>query len=160
MSKVLSEISDIRVIQIAAQLDRELAFSYGLESSIGDCVILYNPTIDPIHLIEESIEKYNEGYDIIQGIEVNQRQSIGYKVIRPILSGLLRKLGYIRNEYETDFYCLSRVAANSLFIRLRKKYNLYFRISQSYLSKSYIKYEKVNQREILKKALESQSLMF
>ncbi len=139
--KLLGEIDSIRVIQVSSNLDRETALFVGLENAIGDHVVLFNPSTDPVEIIEKGVEKNNVGYDIVGGVDINPIQSISYRIMRPIISHFLKKIGYTNERNSTEFYCFSRNAVNSLTISSSRKYNLHVRVSQCAMNKTTIAYK-------------------
>ncbi|MCG6364080.1 hypothetical protein, partial [Vibrio fluvialis] len=54
-SSVLKVVEAVRIIQTASHLDRELAYTIGIENSIGDSVVLFNPLRDPVEIIGDAI---------------------------------------------------------------------------------------------------------
>ncbi|OEE61102.1 hypothetical protein A1OK_22090 [Enterovibrio norvegicus FF-454] len=140
-NKILTEIDAIRVIQVSNSLDRETAQFVGLENAIGDHVILFNSLTDPLEIIEQGVQKNNDGFDIVGGVDSNPIQSISYRIVRPVVSHFLKKIGYVNERNSTEFYCLSRNAVNSLTISSSRKYNLHVRVSQCAMEKATIIYK-------------------
>lgn len=143
-SKILKTIPSIRVIQLSSRVDYELACAVGLENAIGDYVFLYDLHHDSVELIAKSIQKSKEGFDIVAGVDKTPKTSLAYKVIRPLISRLLKLIGYHAHRNITKFYCLSRVAVNAITITASKKYQLRIKILQSGLIMGYLPYEKNN----------------
>ncbi|RKF17802.1 hypothetical protein DBZ36_11110 [Alginatibacterium sediminis] len=150
---LLLNLPSIRVIQVSNQLDRELAFSVGLENAIGDHVVLINPSVDPLELIEQGVERNEEGYDVVTGVNSTPNSSIFYKIVRPLINKILVLIGSHHEKNSTDFYCLSRNAANTITLASSKKYNLRVKIGQCFFEMTSIVYSQGQQCNYTRKTV-------
>jgi glycosyltransferase involved in cell wall biosynthesis len=114
--KQLSRHEGVRLIQLSRRFGEEVAISAGLESAIGDYVVVALASSDPPAMIPELVQKCLEGHDIAYGVRS-----------RPVQSGLLyRALSSAFYAYcsrfldleipanATQFKCFSRRAVNAL----------------------------------------------
>ena len=67
LAETLLRIPCIRVIRLAQNFKYDTALFAGLEVSIGDFVCTLDPTIDPISVIPEFVDK-NQSKDVVQGV--------------------------------------------------------------------------------------------
>ncbi|HDI3308674.1 TPA: hypothetical protein PMD68_003591, partial [Vibrio cholerae] len=130
-SSILKVVEAVRIIQTASHLDRELAYTIGIENSIGDSVVLFNPLRDPVEIIGDAININRSGADVVVGVSESVSATVTYKLIRPFINKLLFKIGYEIPRNATGFYVLSRNAANSITLSHGKRHKLFLRISKS-----------------------------
>lgn len=149
-SEILKEIPFVRIIQLSAQVDYQLACSVGLENAIGDYVILFDPKHDSTDLIAQSVELSKTGFDIVIGVNESSKESLIYRLVRPLVNHLLKVVGYSAHRGITSFYCLSRSAVNVVTMTASRKYQLYIRILQSGLKTNYLPYK---QKRCIKKTV-------
>jgi polyisoprenyl-phosphate glycosyltransferase len=65
--------SRISVVSLSRNFGKEAALTAGLDCSVGDAVIPIDIDLqDPIELISQYIEKWNDGYDVVYGVRVNR----------------------------------------------------------------------------------------
>ncbi|HFG2044334.1 hypothetical protein FLM06_18705 [Vibrio cholerae] len=140
-SSVLKVVEAVRIIQTASHLDRELAYTIGIENSIGDSVVLFNPLRDPVEIIVDAININRSGADVVVGVSESVSATVTYKLIRPFINKLLFKIGYEIPRNATGYYVLSRNAANSITLSHGKRHKLFLRISKSALNFESIIYE-------------------
>lgn len=79
---LLAELSCIRVLRLSRHFTIDTAIFAGLESAIGDYVVVMTPTHDPVEAVSEIVQLVQSGSDIVQGIS-----SV------PIGGGLVSRLG-------------------------------------------------------------------
>lgn len=161
---VLKNIDSVRVIKTTSHLERDLAYSIGIENAIGDCVVMFNPLLDPVDIISKAVYKNKSGVDVIIGVSQKTPSTIAYKLIRPLLGKLLLMVGYVIPRNSTGFYSLSRNAANSVTFSKGKRHKLFLRIVQSGLISDRIEYEcksplNIKRKSIIKSIPETVSIM-
>lgn len=113
---LLAEIPCLRMIRLSRAFGMEIAAGAGLESAIGDFVVVMNPRSDPPRLIPAMVEKCRSGAGIVTGISKSTRP-------RPALgrAGAALFHWYTRRYLHidlvpgaTDFRVLSRQAVNAV----------------------------------------------
>jgi glycosyltransferase involved in cell wall biosynthesis len=67
LTETLLRMPCIRVIRLAQNFNHDTALFAGLEVSIGDVVCTLDPSLDPIDVIPEFVEK-NQVKDVVQGV--------------------------------------------------------------------------------------------
>ena len=137
---MLKKIPSTRVIEVAFELDEEVAQSVGLDNAIGDFILLFNPERDPLTLIKESVELCQQGNDVITGVDSEHNNSTCYRLIRPLVSFVLKDIGYTLPKHATKFRCLTRAAVNVITRAKNCHHQIYIRISQCGLPGCSIKY--------------------
>lgn len=65
---LLAELSCIRVLRLSRHFTTDTAIFAGLESAIGDYVVVMTPTHDPVEAVAEIVAMNQAGSDIVQGI--------------------------------------------------------------------------------------------
>jgi hypothetical protein len=137
---ILKKIQSTRVIELAFELDEEVAQCVGLDNSIGDFILLFNPERDPLALIKDSVEACQQGNDVITGVDSEHNNSIYYRLIRPLVSFVLKDIGYTLPKHATKFRCLTRAAVDIITRAKNCHHQIYIRIAQCGLPSCSIKY--------------------
>lgn len=114
--QVLAKIPCVRLILLSRDFGREMAVLAGLETSIGDYVVILVPETDPPKLIPQMVAQCRELDGMVNGVDE-----------RPVRDGPMRRLlkrlfhGYMRRFLKTellpgctDFRVLSRRMVNAL----------------------------------------------
>lgn len=139
-NQLLHRIPSIRYLDCPYPLETELALNAGLESSIGDYVIIFNPERDPINLIIQSIDRCQE-VDFIVGQTTNVKKSPGYFLLRPFANIILKEIGYNLPQNSTMFFCLSRETTNLLIKSHVNSHQIFAKIARSGMSFKAIHYK-------------------
>lgn len=113
MPKLLSSIPSIRYLQLSSNVSDDVIWSAGLENAIGDFVVLFDLSSDPIDIIERSINECKAGTDVIVGT-CESKKSVSYRLLRPFAQLLLNLSDYNLPKNASSFRCLSRRAANAV----------------------------------------------
>ena len=150
---LLDKYECIRVIRLSRECGEETAISAGLDSVIGDYVVVMLPNSDPPQVIPEIVRQARNGAGIVFGVNNNRSN---YSLMMRAGSSLFHwyckmilKLNLPRGS--TQFRVLSRQAVNAV-IQSRGKYR-YLRILSSrigYLTESFV-YEPINRNETSRK---------
>lgn len=127
---VLLNIPCIRVIQLSSKVPMDVACAAALENVIGDFIVMFNPIIDPLTVISDTVSLCLSGYDIIVGV-ANQNQTIAYKICRFIAQAILNSVDYSLPRDSTALRCLSRRAVNSITTTGRYHHQLSMRIQKT-----------------------------
>ncbi|MBL1209092.1 glycosyltransferase family 2 protein [Geminocystis sp. GBBB08] len=133
VTSLLKEYECIRVISLSKHFGTEIAISSGLDSVIGDFVVVLLPASDPTHLIPELVEKCRQGTDILIGIKKNrQDEPLWMKIGANLFYWLCTKiLKILLTKNATEFRVLSRQAINAL-LQVEDKYR-YLRLLSNYI---------------------------
>ena len=103
----------VKVIDLSRNFGKELALSAGLDFASGDCVIPFDADLqDPAEIIPKLIEKYQEGYEIVNAVRTKRE---GETRLKKATSNLFYK---IFNKFSStklepnvgDFRLISRPA--------------------------------------------------
>lgn len=143
VQKMLGKVRSVRFLELAFGVDEDVAHAAGMESAIGDFVVLFSPERDPLDCIRLAVEKSLKGFDVVVGISV-QRQTLPYAVVRPAIQHLLRVIGYEIPRNATSFRCLTRSALNTVTHTGRFHHQLYVRISKSGHPVATLEYKSIN----------------
>lgn len=113
---ILGEVPCVRVLRLSRRTDVDTAIFAGLESAVGDHVVVISPANDPVEAIADIVALQREGHDIVQGVST-----------LPIDSNLIGRMGrrlfywYNRRFLDVDIPTratyltgLTRRAVNSL----------------------------------------------
>lgn len=125
---ILRSLFSIRWIKLAFAVDFDVALSVGLENAIGDHTILMRPNIDPIEIINEMVGKSIRGFDVVVGI-ANRPRTIGYKMVRYVIDGMLKSIEYNIPKNATPVRCLSRRAINTILQSGKIHHQFFIRVA-------------------------------
>jgi hypothetical protein len=56
---------NLQVFILAQEVDEETAICVGLENALGDCVLIINPLEDDLSLIEDILQEFQNGNDVV-----------------------------------------------------------------------------------------------
>ena len=133
VNQLLGRHEFVRCLQLSRHFGEDVAISAGLESVIGDFVVVMTPASDPPARIPDMVSRARDGVDVVYGV----RDTRG---VEPLwarwgasffywYSQRVMKLGLPKNS--THFRCLSRRALNAL-LRIRDR-SRYLRLFTSYI---------------------------
>lgn len=130
---LLNKYECIRVIDLSKHFGTEIAISSGLDSVIGDFVVVMLPESDSPQLIPELIEECRSGKDILIGVRNNRQgetflMKTGANFFYWICQNVF-KIPLTKNA--TQFRILSRQAVNAL-LAVQDKYR-YLRLLSNYI---------------------------
>lgn len=106
----------VRLIQLSRAFGEEVAISAGLESAIGDYVVVMMPRTDPPQAIPELVHRCVEGHDVAYGVRrtVTKGRWL-YRALAAVFYGYCsRFLDLDIPANTTHFKCFSRRAVNAL----------------------------------------------
>lgn len=130
LEELLTKISSVRYLKLASRVHRDVALAAGLENAIGDFVVLHSEAEDPVGCVSDLVKLSLKGSDIVIG-QSKQNQTVGYKMIRPLLQWLLKMVGYNLPRNATSLRCLSRRAVNAVTRTGRFHHQFYVRINNT-----------------------------
>lgn len=130
---LLTKYECIRLVSLSRNFGTNVAISSGLDTVIGDFVVVLIPESDPPQLIPELIQQAQNGKDILVGIRRNRFDEplwmrLGANLFYWICRRLL-KIPLIKNS--TQFRVLSRQVVNAI-TQIEDKHR-YLRILSSYV---------------------------
>ena len=114
----------ITIIDLSRNFGKEIALTAGLDYSSGDAVIIIDADLqDPPELIPKLVEKWREGYDVVNAKRIKRKgESLLKKVMSYIYYRLLFYLSDINVPRDTgDFRLLNKNALDAL-LKLREKH--------------------------------------
>lgn len=128
--RILKNINCVRIIQLSSPVYHDVALAAGLENAIGDFVVLWNPTADPVDIVPSLVEQCRSGIDVVIGV-TNKPRSFRYRFIRRLMNTALRTIDYDIPSNSTALRCLSRRAVNAVTRTGRFHHQFYLRIQKT-----------------------------
>jgi glycosyltransferase involved in cell wall biosynthesis len=130
---MLCRFQGIRLMRLSRQFGEEVAISAGLESAIGDFVVVMLPFMDPPGLIPALVERSMGGVDVVFGVSSDRgRKSWLYNFSSMLFFWYCeRLLGLQLPKNSTQLRCLSRKALNAI-TQIKDSYR-YLRHFSSYV---------------------------
>ena len=112
LAELASKDKQVIVINHARNFGSQSAFTSGMRIATGDAVILLDGDLqDPPELIEQFFYKWQEGYDIVNGIRVKRQTSAFLQFAYKVFYRLFRALSYIPIPLDAgDFSLIDRRA--------------------------------------------------
>ena len=133
VTDLLREHEGIRYQRLSREFGEEVAISAGLDTAIGDYVVVMLPYMDPPVCIPEMVQRSIDGVDVVFGVRTSRAHEglISRFFVRLFYSYCKRflKLGLV--EDSTHFRCLSRQAVNAI-TQIKDSYR-YLRLFSSYV---------------------------
>ncbi|ODT96387.1 MAG: hypothetical protein ABS79_08030 [Planctomycetes bacterium SCN 63-9] len=133
IQKLLGKYEGIRLVRLSRQFGEELAISAGLESVIGDYVVVMLPFMDPPALIPSLVERSIGGVDVVFGVNADPApKGLIYGTGTRLFHWYCERFLEMRLPKDsTQLRCLSRKALNAL-IQIKDSYR-YLRLFSSYV---------------------------
>ena len=116
IDELLRRNERVRYLSFSKSFGREVAIAAGLETAIGDFVVVMIPDSDPVSLIPELVEKCRNGSGVVCGVSKSARHH-GWlmKVASRFFHAYCRRyLGFDYKENSTDYRILSRQGVNAI----------------------------------------------
>lgn len=116
IQSAIKEIECLRVIRLSRRFPFDVAVTAGLESSIGDYVVIMDPVTDPPEKIPEMVKLAAEGIGLVVGVH-RSPQSRGWapSLMAQLFHWYVRRfLGTDLIPHSTNFRVLSRQAVNAV----------------------------------------------
>lgn len=71
----------VRVLSFARNFGHQIAATAGIEATNGDCVVLIDSDLqDPPEVVEQMLEKWKEGYDVVYGVRKHRPGETWFKL--------------------------------------------------------------------------------
>jgi glycosyltransferase involved in cell wall biosynthesis len=116
VKRMLGQFQGIRLVRLSRQFGEEVAISAGLESVIGDFVVVMLPFMDPPRLIPTLVERSMAGVDVVFGVSsIPGNKGWFYSTCSKLFFWYCERflqLQLPRNS--TQLRCLSRKALNAI----------------------------------------------
>lgn len=106
----------VKCISFSRNFGKEAAIFSGLRAATGDCVVVMDADLQhPPMTVAEMYEKWNEGYEVVEGIKINRgKESIFHKLFANTFYGLFSKLIGVDMNNTSDFKLLDRKVVDVL----------------------------------------------
>jgi dolichol-phosphate mannosyltransferase len=146
---LLSSVESLRLIRLSRSFGTEIAISAGLETAIGDFVVVMEPATDPPEAVPTMVEHSRSGAAIVFGIRRSRRGEPWYlRLGAPLFFRACNSLLRLDlPENSTHFRVLSRQAVNAaLQIKDRNRYLRTLGSFVGYMNHS-VEYEPIRRRE-------------
>ncbi|MCA9736799.1 MAG: glycosyltransferase family 2 protein [Gemmatimonadota bacterium] len=123
--RLLDTHPDLRLVRLSRRFGQEIAISAGLDTVIGDYVVVLLPDSDPPDVIPDMVEQARQGAGVVFGVRRSRAgepwlQRLGARLFYGLAGGLL---GISIPRDTTHLRVLSRQAVNALTqIRDRSRY--------------------------------------
>ncbi len=124
MSRQHNNDSRISIIDLSRNFGKEIALTAGLDHASGDAVVVIDTDLqDPPELIPKLVERWRDGYDVVNAKRIKRRGESAFKKISSfVYYRFLYQLSDIKIPKDTgDFRLLSRNALDAL-LKLREKH--------------------------------------
>ena len=112
-ARILGTVPCVRWLTVGFSQGRGTLLLAGLESAIGDYVVLARPGVDPCEILHDMVEECSLGHDMVVGV-ADYPKTLGYRAMRRLGDGFLRLLGHRLPKNATPTRCLSRKTVNAL----------------------------------------------
>jgi len=116
LTDILTRFSKIRYLKLSRNVGRNIVQSAGIDSSIGDFVVTFDPYCDPVPMIPTLIRECQKSGGIVQGVALNPHRR---NFLREMTANYFRK--YCKRRLRLDlrkgaeeFRVISRQAVNAL----------------------------------------------
>ena len=143
VSNLLQKVDRVRYLRLSRTFGREVAIAAGLETTIGDFVVVLMPRTDPVGLIPELVETCRRGSGVVCGVSSSplHRGWVLVKASKLFHAYCRRFLGFDYKENSTDYRVLSRQAVNAITrIKDRHRYLRVFTATLGY-NQAFFSYE-------------------
>lgn len=115
--KLRSNDQNIKIINFSRNFGHQLAVTAGIDSSIGDIVVLIDSDLqDPPELIPKMIEKWNDGFKVVYGQRIKRKgESIFKLATAKIFYRMINALSDVKLPVDTgDFRLMDKQVVDYL----------------------------------------------
>jgi dolichol-phosphate mannosyltransferase len=105
------------VVSLSRNFGHQLAATAGIDASKGDAIVLMDGDLqDPPELIEQFVQKWNEGYDVVYAVRRSRKGESAFKLFTArAFYRITRRLTNVSIPVDTgDFRLMSRRVAEAL----------------------------------------------
>ncbi len=124
MIEISENDSRVKAIKLSRNFGHQIAVTSGVDHAKGDAVIMIDGDLqDPPEVIEQFIDKYKEGYNVVYAVRKKRKGESWFKrATAALFYRFLRKVTKIHIPLDTgDFRLIDRKVANSL-VSIREKH--------------------------------------
>ncbi|GLQ75468.1 glycosyltransferase family 2 protein [Vibrio penaeicida] len=117
VAQELANSYPISVVKLSRNFGKEIALSAGLDNARGDVVVIMDSDGQhPLPVIEQFIEHWREGFDMVYGVRANRDdESFAKRAFTKVYYGLLNRISDVDIHPDAgDFRLLSRNVVNAL----------------------------------------------
>jgi polyisoprenyl-phosphate glycosyltransferase len=131
--RILNDYSGFRLLRLSRRFGSDVAISAGLESVIGDYVVVMLPDMDPPNLIPSLVQRSMSGSDVVFGVQAGpSRQGWLYRTGSRLFHLYCQRVLRVKFPVNaTQLRCLSRRALNA--INQIKDSHRYLRLYSAYV---------------------------
>jgi glycosyltransferase involved in cell wall biosynthesis len=142
MATVLEQVDCVRYLRLTRSFGEEVAISAGLDSVIGDFVVVMSIDGDPPALIPEFVEEARKGCDMVFGVSDRQKKSLLARLGSRLFHWYYKRVtGLEFPKNITQFRVYSRQALNALMQIKDRHRNLRFASHQIGFKRKSINYK-------------------
>lgn len=119
---------EVKYISFSRNFGHQYAIKAGIDNASGDCIIMLDADMQhPPSLIPEMIEKWNEGYDIVNTIRKDTvRTGLFKRISSKVFYRILNAFSEVKIESgSADFRLIDKKVADAL--KSLKEYHLFYR---------------------------------
>lgn len=159
ITKLFNENPRVVGVRFSRNFGKEAAVMAGVSTAKGDAVIVMDSDLQhPPKYIPEMIEKWQEGYKIVETVKKNRgKESFLYKISAGIFYGTLKKMSGLDMANSSDYKLLDRTVVDK--IKEFKEGQLFFRGLVDWVGyERYVLRIDVREREIGKSKFKFKSL--
>lgn len=159
ITKLFNENPRVVGVRFSRNFGKEAAVMAGVSTAKGDAVIVMDSDLQhPPEYIPEMIEKWQEGYKIVETVKKNRgKESFLYKISAGIFYGTLKKMSGLDMANSSDYKLLDRTVVDK--IKEFKEGQLFFRGLVDWVGyERYVLRIDVREREIGKSKFKFKSL--
>ncbi len=157
VTSLLKKYAGIRLINLSRHFGTEVAISSGLDSAIGDFIIIMLGSCDPPQLIPSLIQECRAGQDILMGVLPNRSgEPFWTRIGTNLFYGCCQTVFKIPLTKNATYFCvISRQVSNAITQAQDK--NCYLRLLSAYVgykSKTFVykpikRYKRVKSRSLI-----------
>lgn len=130
IERLLSRIPNLRLIQLSQKYDIDTVYTAGVQTAIGDFVVLMQPGHDPIAELADMVRMSRGGSDIVMGVS-SRNPAAGYRMMRWLFRVLFSRIvDYSVPSNYTGYTVISRRAVNALMNYNCRNRSLFVRMTQ------------------------------
>src|ERR1043166_5534666 len=133
VKQLLTRYDFVRFLRLSRHFGVVTAIGAGLESSIGDYVVVMLPNMDPPSLLPQFFERVRSGVDLVYGVRMHRKnEPIWYRVGAAAFYGYVNGvIGAGLPRDSTQFRCMTRQVVNAI-TKIRDPES-YLRVLTSYV---------------------------
>ena len=114
LKQLITSDKNMKVISLSGNFGHQSALAAGLNYASGDAVISMDADLqDPPEILEEMLDKFKEGYDIVYGVRKSRENDSFFKrTTAGLFYNLMKAMGVNMISNHADFRLLSRRVLN------------------------------------------------